>query len=240
MAEIHLGAATNGSARLKGYVSRPARAGPWPGVVVIHEAWGLDDVMRQQADRLAAAGYLALLPDLYSDGGALRCVARTMGALAVGRGKPIADIEAARQWLLEQGDCTGRVGVIGFCMGGGFALLVAGSGFEVASANYAIVPRDVDSAFADACPIVASYGAKEPGAARSARRLDGALTKHGIEHDVKLYKNAGHSFLNPAMVGPRLIRPILRIANFRPEPESAKDAWIRIEEFFNKHLVQPE
>lgn len=236
MAEIQLGAVAGGSARLRGYVARPAGPGPWPGVVIVHEAYGLDDVMRRQADRLAAAGYLALLPDLYSDGGALRCVLRTMRALVTGRGRALVDIEAARQWLLQQGDCTGRVGIVGFCMGGAFALLTANTGFEVSSANYAILPRDMDAAFTDACPIVASYGAKEPGARRTARRLDRALTEHDVEHDVKVYPNAGHSFLNDAPTGPLVLRPILKVGNFGPEPESAKDAWQRIETFFAAHL----
>lgn len=203
---------------------------------MIHEAYGLDDVMRRQADRLAAAGYVALLPDLYSDGGALRCVLRTMRTLVSGRGKALVDIEAARQWLLRQGDCTGRVGIIGFCMGGAFALLTANTGFDVASANYALLPRDTDAAFAEACPVVGSYGGKEPGATRTARRLDRALTEHGIEHDVKVYPKAGHSFLNDAPTGPLVLRPFLKVAQFGPEPESAKDAWQRIEEFFAAHL----
>ena len=236
MAEIELGAVDGGSARLRGYVARPKTAGPWPGVVIVHEAYGLDDVMRRQADRLAAAGYLAILPDLYSDGGALRCVLRTMRALVTGRGRALVDIEAARQWLLRQGDCTGRIGIIGFCMGGAFALLTANTGFEVSAANYAILPRDMDAAFTDACPIVASYGAKEPGATRTARRLDRALTKHGVAHDVKVYPNAGHSFLNDAPTGPLVLRPLLKVGNFGPEPESAKDAWQRIEAFFAEHL----
>jgi carboxymethylenebutenolidase len=237
MAEILLGSVPNGSNRLEGYVARPAGAGPWPGVVVIHELWGLDDVMRRQADRLAAAGYLALAPDLFSDGGALRCVAGTMRALITGKGRPFADIEASRSWLAAQGDCTGKVGVIGFCLGGGFALAVADTGFDVASVNYGVLPRDVDGALAQSCPMVASYGAKDFGARKAVRRLDETLTKFAVEHDVKLYPKAGHSFLNDAPDGPVLLRPLLKVANVGPEPESAADAWRRIEEFFARHLV---
>jgi carboxymethylenebutenolidase len=237
MAEILLGSVPNGSNRLEGYVARPAGAGPWPGVVVIHELWGLDDVMRRQADRLAAAGYLALAPDLFSDGGALRCVAATMRALITGKGRPFADIEASRSWLAAQGDCTGKVGVIGFCLGGGFALAVADTGFDVASVNYGVLPRDVDGALAQSCPMVASYGAKDFGARKAVRRLDETLTKFEVEHDVKLYPKAGHSFLNDAPDGPVLLRPLLKVANIGPEPESAADAWRRIEEFFASHLV---
>ena len=236
MPEIQLGAVAGGSARLKGYVARPAGTGPWPGVVVIHEAWGLDDVMRRQADRMAAAGYLTLAPDLFSDGGALRCIASTMRSMVTTRGRPFADIEAARQWLLAQGDCTGKTDIVGFCMGGGFALAVADTGFDAASVNYGVLPRDLNAAMGNACPIVASYGRKDFGAARTVRRLDEALATHAVEHDVKLYPNAGHSFLNDAPDGPLLLRPLLKVLHMGPEPESAKDAWRRIETFFATHL----
>ncbi|MDP9094825.1 MAG: dienelactone hydrolase family protein [Actinomycetota bacterium] len=237
MAEILLGSIPNGSNRLEGYVARPAGPGPWPGVVAIHEAWGLDDVMRRQADRLAAAGYLTLAPDLFSDGGAVRCVAATMRSLVIARGKPFADIEASRSWLDAQGDCTGKIGIIGFCMGGGFALAVADTGFDVASVNYGILPRNADGALAQSCPIVASYGAKDFGASKTVRRLDETLTKFGVEHDVKLYPQAGHSFLNDAPNGPRPLRPLLKVLHMGPEPASAADAWHRIEEFFAAHLA---
>src|SRR3712207_3056526 len=103
----------------------PVGDGPWPGVVVLHESFGLNADIRQHADRLAAAGYLALAPDLYSGGGYWRCVRATFRALSEGRGKAFDDIDAARRWLGDRQDCTGRVGVLGFCMGGGFALASA-------------------------------------------------------------------------------------------------------------------
>ena len=124
----------------------PVGAGPWPGVVVLHESFGLNDDIRQQADRLAAAGYLALAPDLFSDGGRLRCLRATFRAAMSGRGKAFDDIETARTWLAGHDDCTGRVGVIGFCLGGGFALLTAARGFDASAPNYAHLPKDLDGA----------------------------------------------------------------------------------------------
>jgi carboxymethylenebutenolidase len=237
MPDLDLGSVPGGSKRLGGYLARPAGSGPWPGVVVVHEAFGADEVMRRQADRLARAGYLALMPDLFSDGGAARCVLGTLRAMFTGKGKPFADLDAARQWLIEEPDCTGKVGVVGFCMGGGFALLTANRGFEASAVNYGPLPlRGLDEALAGACPIVGSYGRKDLSLRGAANRLDRALTKLDVPHDVKEYASAGHSFLNDAPNGPTVLRPLLRVGNFGPEPEAAKDAWQRIEQFLDAHL----
>ncbi len=119
----HPAADRDGSRKLRGYLASPAGSGPWPAVVMIHEIFGLDDVMRGHADRLAGLGYLTLAVDLFSAGGTARCLAATMTAMIRGHGRAFADICAARYYLASSRDCTGKIGVIGFCMGGGFALL---------------------------------------------------------------------------------------------------------------------
>ena len=105
-------------------VTPPVGDGPWPGVVVLHEAFGLNDDIREHAGRLAAAGYLAVAPDLYRGQGMRRCLVATFKALSAEHGRPFEDIEAVRRELAARPDCTGKVGVIGFCMGGKFALLM--------------------------------------------------------------------------------------------------------------------
>ena len=82
----------------------PIGTGPWPGVVVVHELLGLTDDVRQHAERLAAAGYLAVAPDLYSAGGLARCIRATFRSVMSGEGAAFADIEAARAWLRERPD----------------------------------------------------------------------------------------------------------------------------------------
>ncbi|GAB1513816.1 hypothetical protein JCM33774_58580 [Actinophytocola sp. KF-1] len=164
MTQIDIPPRVDGTQRLRGYLARPDGTGPWPGVVLIHEAWGLDEEMRKHADRLAGMGYLTLAPDLYSQGGARRCLVSTMVAMVAGKGRAFADIEAARTWLVSSADCTGRVGAIGFCMGGGFALLSVHT-MAAVSANYGFLPRNLDEAMAGACPVLAAYRRARPPAA---------------------------------------------------------------------------
>ena len=223
------------SAELRAYLAVPGGAGPWPGVVVIQDALGLGDDIREQADRLAAAGYLGFAPDLYSGRG-LRCVLATLQASRSGRGAAYDDIEAARRWLDQREDCTGRVGIIGFCMGGGFALLSAPrSEFAAASVNYGEVPEDAVQRLQGACPIVASYGRRDVTLRGRAERLEQALSELGIPHDVKEYQEAGHSFLNRINAGP-ILGSLVHLAHFDYHHSSAEDAWRRILTFFDEHL----
>ncbi len=121
-------------------------------------------------------------------------------------------------------------------MGGGFTLLTANTGFDAAAANYGQLPRDLDAALVGACPVVGSYGGADRTLPNAAAKLDQALTKADVVHHVKEYPGAGHSFLNNAENGPRLLRPLLREAGVGPKPAAAADAWRRIETFFAQHL----
>ncbi|WP_261574893.1 dienelactone hydrolase family protein [Frankia gtarii] len=239
---------------LSGYLARPATRGPVPtavdappvkelprpGVIVLHEAWGLDETVRAIADHLADLGYLALAPDLFSAGGAHRCLVATVRAVTSGRGRAFDDIEAARRWLTALPACNGKVGVVGFCLGGGLALLSAGRGFEVAAVNYGPLPRELDASLRAACPVVASYGGRDRILRGTAGRLSAALDRAGVPHDVKEYPTAGHAFLGArpdgSPSGPRVLRPVLRAAGIGPEPVAAADAWVRIERFLAEYL----
>lgn len=216
----------------------PVGDGPWPGVVVLHEATGLSDDIRQQADRLAAAGYLAVAPDLFTAGGVLRCLRSTFAALLSGQGPAFSDIDATRSWLTGRADRTGTAGVIGFCMGGGFALLAATRGFDASAPNYGPVPKHAQTVLQGACPVVASYGRRDRFMRGAAEKLDRVLTDLGVEHDVKEYPDAGHSFLNRHNSGPFTV--LERIVGFDYHEPSTEDAWARILRFFHKHLHDPE
>jgi carboxymethylenebutenolidase len=215
--------------------ARPDAPGPWPGVVMLHEGWGIDDVLRRHAVRLASAGYLVHAPDLLGEGPWLRCVVSTFRAFQARSGKPFELIESCRQALRADPDCTGKVGVIGFCMGGGFALLLSAEGYDAASVNYGMVPSDIDELAARAGPIVASYGGRD-WTAKNVPALRDALRTHDVPHDVEVYSAAGHCFLNDKPNGPLLFRPVAKLAHAGPEPVSAAHAWRRIEAFFAEHL----
>jgi len=223
--------------RLKGALARPEGAGPHPGVVVIHEVFGDQPEMRAVCDDFGAHGYVAVLPDIFSGRGPHPiCVARTM--VDASRGKVSADIEATRVWLTERDDVDGeRIGVIGFCMGGGFALAyIAGGrpGVRAVAVNYGEVPKD-PAKLRGACPIVGSYGAKDRMIGRThADRLSRHLEMLDIEHDVKVYDDAGHSFMTEGHhpIGRLVYLPM----HLGYAADAADDAWRRVLEFFDTRL----
>jgi carboxymethylenebutenolidase len=125
-------------------------------------------------------------------------------------------------------------------MGGGFALLLAaGRGYNASSVNYGGLPKDAEKYLAHACPIVASYGAKDPTLRRAPDQLEQALSAHGIPHDVKVYPEAGHGFLNDHLRSetPRWALVMGALSRTACHEPSALDARARIVHFFSRHLM---
>lgn len=230
-------AAPGGSRELRGVLAIPDGPGPFPAVVVVHEIFGIDAEMRKHVAHLAELGYLAVMPDLYSQGGARRCLAGTMRALRSGSGRAYVDIASTREWILGRPESDGSVGILGFCMGGGFALMTAATGFDAAASNYGMLPTELDR-LDEACPIVGSYGAKDRSLPGATAILDAALAERGVVHDLKEYPDAGHVFMNENLTGPLWFRPVARAMGFGPDPEAAADAWQRIDAFFREHLTR--
>ena len=218
---------TAGELRGGGYLALPDGPGPFPGVVVIHEAYGLNDHMRDVSRRFASEGYAALAADLFTGRNRAVCMARYMAGMlrgAVNRAG-VDDLKATLTYLAKLPEVDAqRLGAIGFCMGGGFAIAWActDSRLKAIAPFYGTNPRPLDVA-RRLCPVVGTYPERDF-TAGSARALDVALTTYGIAHDVKVYPGARHSFFNDT-------RPAY-------DQPAAQDAWRRTLKFFGEHLVK--
>lgn len=217
------------------HVAAPAGNGPWPGVVVLHEGFGMTRDIVRITERFAASGYLWIAPWLFHRGNKVACIVRTFHALGSGEGVAIDDIVAARDHLVADSRCTGKAGVVGFCMGGGFCLVLAPRGvFDASAPNYADWPNDV-SALPKSCPTVASYGAKDRMLKGAAAKLEALLSQGDVARDIREYPNVSDCFINDLETrGPlKVIQHIARTQYSAPE---AEDAWQRILEFFGDYL----
>lgn len=211
---------------LRAFEAYPTEPGRHPAVVVIHEIWGLDANIRHICRRFAREGYATLAIDLYSGGLKAWCVfqairavfsddpdnysTRHLGnALTYLAQKPYADAD--------------RLGAIGFCMGGNFALALASRDkrLKTIAPVYSMTPKPLKKNVTGLCPVVGSFP-EDDFTAKHGRQLATNLTKAGIPHDIKIYPGAGHSFMNESR------------SSFRAEP--AADAWQRTLAFFDAHL----
>ncbi|HEY8814049.1 MAG TPA: dienelactone hydrolase family protein [Candidatus Dormibacteraeota bacterium] len=213
---------------LKGgaYLALPDSSGPHPGVVVIHEAYGLNDNIKDITGRFAEHGYAALAVDLFRGRNRAICLARYMAGMlggAVNR-HGIGDLQMALTHLAGMPEVEpDRIGAIGFCMGGSFAIAWActDSRLRAVAPFYAANPRPLEAA-RRACPVVGSYPERDFSAA-AGRALDQALDGYGISHDIKVYPGAGHSFFDDRS----------RAYN----QGAAADSWTRVLAFFEEHLA---
>jgi carboxymethylenebutenolidase len=217
----------------------PRADGPRPGVLVLHEALGLTDDLRRIVTRFADEGFVALAPDfLHGLGPRPLCIARfARGLGAPATGRPYRQLELARRWLAASAEVAGSgIGVAGYCMGGGFALLyAAGAEIEAVAPFYGAVPRDAE-ALRGICPVVASFGGRDGPFASGADRLERHLTELGVEHDVRTYPDAGHGFMSrhDGVVGWLGARLPMHLGH---DPVAAEDAWSRTILFFRNHLA---
>jgi carboxymethylenebutenolidase len=228
------------AAAAPGYLARPpgfqqdAQPGSFPGVVVVHDVFGMTPDLRRQADRLATGGYLALAPDFWHGKPWPLCIRSAFRQVMSGTGPVFEQIDAAARWLAGQDGCSGKIGVVGFCMGGGFALLCAPRpGISAAAVNYGPVPKNAARLLAGACPVVASYAGKDRISRTDLPRLESTLTDLGVPCDSKVYPGATHAFMNEYE---GRLGALTKVMGMRHDPDAAADAWRRILAFFGEHL----
>ena len=168
---------------------------------MIHEWWGLDDWVREQTDRLAQQGYVAVAPDLYRG----KLAKTPEEAHELMRGLPedraLADMKAAFDYLASRPDVDPKlIGVIGWCMGGGYALQLELHEPRIAATaiNYGRLVTDFDTITKISSPVLGNFGEADRGIPPEDVKAFGAnLTKAGKLGDIKLYPGAGHAFMNP-------------------------------------------
>jgi carboxymethylenebutenolidase len=230
---------TSDGLSLRAELFLPAAEGPHPGVLVLHESFGLNDDIRRIAGRFADAGYAALAPDLYSHGTRLVCLSRVMiDMLSGGVAREVADIHSAREALAARAEVDSeRIAVAGFCQGGGFALIAgARPGFSAAAVNYGVVPSD-RSQLDGLCPVVASYGGSDHVVGRKmAKRLERHLTALGVPHDVRTYEQAGHSFFSQVDGWQGWLARLPSPMAVGYDEAAAEDGWRRMLAFFEEHV----
>ncbi|WP_156372653.1 dienelactone hydrolase family protein [Deinococcus sp. Leaf326] len=214
---------------LRAYVARPEGLGPGaathPGVLVIHEIFGLNDDIRRVADRLAQAGYVALAVDLFAGQNRAVCMTRMFGGVFLNplEHQGARDTRRALEVLggLEGVDAA-RLGAVGFCLGGSLAVALACTSDHVRAVApyYGFNPRSPE-ALRRSCPVVGSYPERDP-TRRQGEALQAALDDVGIPNDIKVYPGTRHSFANrgPAFDG-----------------VAAEDAWNRVMAFFDEHVA---
>jgi carboxymethylenebutenolidase len=212
----------NGS-ETTGYLARPEGDGPFPGVVVIQEWWGLNDDIKDIARRFANEGYAALAPDLYHGTVAGEPDTAMQLARSLAWENALKDLSATVRYLKSQPFSSGKVGAVGYCMGGGLAFRLACNTNDLDAVNvyYGRTPPE-DEVRNLSCPVLGIYGGADrgipPEAVRDTERL---LEQHGKQCETMIYPDAPHSFFN---------------AGEAHRPEAAADAWQRTLAFFGQHL----
>ena len=215
----------SGNQQLAGYLALPDEPGPHPALIVIHEAYGLNDNIRGIARRYAEAGYVALAVDLFAGRNQVVCMFRFFGGMlwkSTDHGG-IHDLRAALDWLAARSEVNPqRLGAVGYCLGGSLAVAwsCVDQRLKAIAPHYGMNPRPLE-AVRRACPVVGSFPADDFTAA-AGRKLDGALTEYAIPHDIKIYEGAKHSFMNEGT------------ASYHPA--AAGDSWQRTLAFFQEHI----
>lgn len=217
----------SGKDTVSGFLVEPEKAGKYPALIVIQEWWGLNDWVKEQTQKLAEQGYVALAPDLYrgkvaTDPGTAHELMRGMP-----QDRAVADLNAAFAYLSAKNNVDPvRIGSIGWCMGGGLSLQLAIHQPKLAACvvNYGALPTDPADIGQIFAPVLGNFGADDHGITPDdVHAFEKAMGKFGRFCSVKIYDGAGHGFMNQN-----------NESGYRPE--AAADAWKRIVDFFDALL----
>jgi carboxymethylenebutenolidase len=222
-------AATDG-ASINAYVSRPKADGRRPAVIVVTDNWALDDHNRDIGRRLAKAGYVAIVPDVVSREGGTGAFpnreAVGKAVLSLNSDSVMKDLMGAHNYIKSQSFVQpSKIGVVGFCWGGGQTFLFTTQNKDLAATVifYGPIPKDLDVVKNISAPVLGNYGELDKPISSQVPRLAEEMKKYGKSYDYKIYPDAPHAFFSD-------------VREDRYRPEAAKDAWARSLEFFKKNL----
>jgi len=224
----------SGDETVKGILYTPDGKGPFPGIIVIHEWWGLNDWVKEQASKLSDQGYVTLAIDLYRGKVATTPNEAHEFMGGVPQDRAARDLQAAFAYLQSQPSVKkDRIGAIGWCMGGGYALHMALDQPKLAAdiinygvADYASLAKDESALKKINAPILGLFGQQDRGIpADEVKNFAEQLDKLGKKADITVYPDAGHAFENPNNKD-----------GYRPK--DAADAWKKIVSFFAGNLKE--
>ena len=211
---------------ITGYLARPKGAeGPLPGLIVIHEWWGLNDNIRMMTRRLADRGYTALAVDLYNGRVAETSDNAGKYARSVDREESLDNLRQAYGYLTETRNAQ-RIGTIGWCFGGGWSLQTALALPEQVDATviyYGRLVTDASQLEKLEMPILGIFGSEDQGIPPAeVNKFEAALNEAGVANSIHIYEGANHAFANPS--------------GTRYKKDAAEDAWKKTVAFFEEHL----
>jgi carboxymethylenebutenolidase len=221
----------SGDEEIKGFLAVPEGKGPFPGIIVIQEWWGLNDWIKENAKRLAAQGYVALAPDLYRGKVTADPMVARQLRMGLPRDRALRDLKAATSTLASRNDVQkDRLGSIGWCMGGEYSLQLALNDDRIKACVicYGAVVTEPEKLQPLNATILGIFGEDDKGIpAANVRAFGEALKKAGEKVEQIKFYQAGHGFMRPNN-GP--------MSNPEYREAAAKDAWQTIEAFFAKTL----
>ena len=208
-----------------GYLAEPDGEGP--GVIVIHEWWGLDDGMRKMCDRFAAEGFVALAPDLFEGETTEQPDEAQQKLMALNMDKAVKEMRGAVKEVLEHPKCNGKIGSVGFCAGGGLAAWAAAETPEIGAAviYYYVMPHGKPDFSKIDGPVLGHFGSEDEFIGPDdAKALQAEMRAAGVEAAFEFYEGAGHAFANDHD----------RLGTY--DEGHAKKAWGKTVDFLKQHL----